>query len=361
MKKRNITLLTAFAAAAALAPTAQAAITGTGNWANPPHTVSGDDWTATANWHALGGGTLTVAGGSQLDMDGYWVSAGWGASPAGDNTLTVTGTGSKFFTTLNVTLGRNVGAGNLIIEEGGWLETTYTDRAIEISQTGTGTVLVTGDGSKLTSINGTIVVGMYNSHPGTLTVEDSGLVQTKSITMGFDGAGEGYIHMGVGGVLAVSGEHTTNPFVSGGLFTTNGSSTGEIQYNPSGDGTTWVNMTGAILDTDYTLTYDATGGPTVNGQDLSGYTVLTMLDTTTPAADPEITSITSLGGGNFELTLKGDPSTSYEFYSSATLDFTSGGDLVPLTAGGTDVTTDGSGDATVQMSLAGSANFVRAQ
>ncbi len=116
MKKRNITLLTAFAAAAALAPTAQAAITGTGNWANPPHTVSGDDWTATANWHALGGGTLTVAGGSQLDMDGYWVSAGWGASPAGDNTLTVTGTGSKFFTTLNVTLGRNVGAGNLIIE-----------------------------------------------------------------------------------------------------------------------------------------------------------------------------------------------------------------------------------------------------
>jgi hypothetical protein len=85
---------------------------------------------------------------------------------------------------------------------------------------------------------------------------------------------------------------------------------------------------------------------------------------TTPA-DPEITSITSLGGGNFELTLKGDPSTSYEFYSSATLDFTLGSTLVPLTVilgggGGTDVTTDGSGDATVQMPLAGSANFVRA-
>ena len=90
---------------------------------------------------------------------------------------------------------------------------------------------------------------------------------------------------------------------------------------------------------------------------------------TTPAADPEITSITSLGGGNFELTLKGDPSTSYEFYSSATLDFTSGGDLVPLTVtlgtgGPLDVTTDGSGDATVQMSLGDlaivPANFVRA-
>ena len=84
---------------------------------------------------------------------------------------------------------------------------------------------------------------------------------------------------------------------------------------------------------------------------------------TTPA-DPEITSITSLGGGNFELTLKGDPSTSYQFFSSPTLDFTPPGTLVPLTVilggGGTDVTTDGSGDATVQMPLAGSANFVRA-
>ena len=88
-----------------------------------------------------------------------------------------------------------------------------------------------------------------------------------------------------------------------------------------------------------------------------------MIVTVVPGSsiDPEITSITSLGGGDFELTLKGEPSTSYEFYSSATLEFTLGGDLVPLTGGGTDVTTDGSGDATVQMSLAGSANFVRAQ
>ena len=91
-----------------------------------------------------------------------------------------------------------------------------------------------------------------------------------------------------------------------------------------------------------------------------------------PSSDPEITSITSLGGGVFELKLEGEPSTSYEFYSSATLDFTSGtsGTLVaPLTVtlgtgGPLDVTTDGSGDATVEASLGDlatvPANFVRA-
>ena len=103
---------------------------------------------------------------------------------------------------------------------------------------------------------------------------------------------------------------------------------------------------------DFVIVWDGGTGNTIS------------LAPTTPAADPEITSITSLGSGNFELTLKGEPSTSYEFYSSATLDFTSGGDLVPLTGDGTDgtdVTTDVSGNATVQMSLAGSANFVRAQ
>lgn len=76
-----------------------------------------------------------------------------------------------------------------------------------------------------------------------------------------------------------------------------------------------------------------------------------------------ITSITSLGSGVFELTLKGENNTSYEFYSSTTLNFDTG-TLVPLTVSGTpgqlDVTTDGSGNATVQMSPGGSANFVRA-
>jgi hypothetical protein len=86
-----------------------------------------------------------------------------------------------------------------------------------------------------------------------------------------------------------------------------------------------------------------------------------------------ITSITSVGGGNWELTLAGKPDTAYEFRSSTTLDFTPGAlveDLaegaVPVgTIGGTNdsvLTTDSNGDGTVQIALSGSpADFVRAQ
>jgi len=92
-------------------------------------------------------------------------------------------------------------------------------------------------------------------------------------------------------------------------------------------------------------------------------TLETYAITTTPAADPVITSITSLGGGVFEVTLKGENSTSYQFFSSPTLDFDTGTPVL-LTVSGTpnqtDVTTDGSGNATVQMSPGGSVNFVRA-
>jgi hypothetical protein len=102
---------------------------------------------------------------------------------------------------------------------------------------------------------------------------------------------------------------------------------------------------------------------------------LAAVPTTAPIS---ITSITSVGGGNWELTLVGEASTAYEFRSSTTLVFP--GTLVtPLTQGdlgepgdpgditddGDTVTTNPTGDATVQMFLgdlgAVPANFVRAE
>ncbi len=90
-----------------------------------------------------------------------------------------------------------------------------------------------------------------------------------------------------------------------------------------------------------------------------------------PPAELAITSFTAVGGGQWELTLKGAAGGIYDFRSSTTLNFTPGTlveNLVlagPGTIGGTNnsqVTTDGSGLATVRMDL-GSApkNFVRAQ
>lgn len=91
------------------------------------------------------------------------------------------------------------------------------------------------------------------------------------------------------------------------------------------------------------------------------------------ATGPQLTSVTSLGGGIFELTLLGEADTGYEFRSSTVLDFdpgilvenmTQGDPGDPGTVGSTNnsvLTTDGSGDATVRMMLGGPKNFVRAQ
>jgi T5SS/PEP-CTERM-associated repeat protein len=267
--KKLITLFAIAGLVLALAPAAQAAITGTPWLSNMPHTGT-TDWIIGNIDSSYGSGSLEVAGGSLLDMNGSALNLGWGA---GTSTITVTGPGSKILADNGFTVGGN-GTSDLIITNGGWVAATKTDRSLEITKSGTGTVLVTGDGSKLTSINGQIVVGMYVNLIGLLTVEDSGLVQANNIKMGFDGNNcEGYIHMAAGGVLAVEGDKTTNPFLPNGMFTTGpGTAIGEIQYL---NGSTWENMTGAAAAL-YDLTYYSSGGPTVNGQVLTGYTVLTM-------------------------------------------------------------------------------------
>ena len=89
-----------------------------------------------------------------------------------------------------------------------------------------------------------------------------------------------------------------------------------------------------------------------------------------PSTTFAITSIT-LVDGNWQLTLEGgEPNTAYEFYSSTTLDFpgtqvtglTAGDPAVgTITDGFTKLTTNDSGNGTVQMSLGvAPANFVRA-
>jgi T5SS/PEP-CTERM-associated repeat protein len=121
--------------------------------------------------------------------------------------------------------------------------------------------LVTGPGSKVTTLT-PIQVGR-NSLGSTLTIEDGGLVVGQDVVLGRS-SGSGFLRMGLGGVLAIEGAGKT---LLSQMHTVQGG--GEMQYNPLGDGTTWVNITGATGGgVDYTLA-DGTG-------DLAGYTVLTM-------------------------------------------------------------------------------------
>ena len=89
------------------------------------------------------------------------------------------------------------------------------------------------------------------------------------------------------------------------------------------------------------------------------------------STEPKITSIKSVDGGLWELTLEGDPATSYVFQESETLEFALGSLVENLTPGvpavgaigginNREITTDGSGSATVRIALSGTADFVRA-
>ncbi len=76
-----------------------------------------------------------------------------------------------------------------------------------------------------------------------------------------------------------------------------GSGTGELQYNPSGDGTTYVDIAGATegVSEDYTLTtYSAE--TFISGVDVNGHTVLAMT-----SAIPEPTSMSLLAIGRIAL------------------------------------------------------------
>ena len=299
MKKRNITLLTAFAAAAALAPTAQAAIT-----------TSGALVPAAATWE-----TGTVSSGADIyigdQADGtVTVNAG------GTSTLNITRTtgGAK-----EITIGQNTGASNLgklDIQAGGTVNVDITETHgyfqvgggasgsqgllnvigagavlnvdaayIQLGHNGGfGEVVVDGGGvvnhtSTAKSWRWDIEVGAWAGGEGLLTIQGSdgsgnaSTVQTQKLTLGAFGT-TGYVHMGAGGVLVVAEDKTTDPFVSGGLFTLGG--TGEIQYL---NGSTWENMTGAAASL-YTVEYDESGD----------FTTLTMVP------EPATMSLLAIGG-----------------------------------------------------------------
>jgi hypothetical protein len=291
MKKRHITLFTAIAAAAALAPTAQAAITGTGGLPTLDHTGT-TDWDIT-DWDWIkSDGTLVVDGGSELDATVLSTQARLGDSggdDVGPGTITVTGAGSKLIMDNSFDIGQGGATGSgsgLIVAAGGFVSNTYISSAF-ITGNGNGSInpyiQVTGANSVLLALNGKFSMGQQ-SFGATMTgcrvlIGDGGLVQTKEMMLGLDGTGcEAYVHMSPGGILAVLGNKTSNPFVKGGMFNAGGGTPAVgIMYNPSGNGTTWVDMIGATLGVDYTLSYETSGATDINGQDVNGYTVLTVL------------------------------------------------------------------------------------
>jgi len=302
MKKRNITLLTAFAAAVAFASTAQADVitAPTDGYTGPYRLMFVTTATTLSTSTDIGTYNTFADTRGDLVLSGDWkVLGGTATISARDNT------------------------GALATGDAGY------SAAIDVP-------IYTLDGDRVFANNTELWTGIN--------------LNKLTLNTGADPAFNQFAFTGFlpgGDIIALGGSNYSGPL---------GETIGKI----SGALTTRVGGTGIWVAAHEDYHPDA--NPIIA---LSG-----VIGSTTPAADPEITSITSLGSGDFELTLKGEPSTSYEFRSSPTLDFTSGtsGTLVTgltatvgtIPAGGLDVTTDGSGDATVQMPLAGPANFVRA-
>jgi len=256
------------------------AINATGELNGWTRTESGTpvNWDVTADVVGRSAGTLDIDGGSTMTMYDTHVQIAGGSA----GTMKVTGSGSHYDGTLgnkSITFGNNAAAlGTLNVEDGGWVETYQ----MAMGAWGNSVVTVTGAGSKLTASN-RLQVGRVGTPSVTLTVAVNGLVQTVLLQFGEGGESTvGNVHMAAGGILAVFGDKTATPFVDGGMFTFAGTPTSEIQYH---NGATWVNMTGATEGTDYTLDYK-TSPYIVNGQDLDGYTVLTM---PTPPAKNRLT------------------------------------------------------------------------
>ena len=88
--------------------------------------------------------------------------------------------------------------------------------------------------------NGNGLWKMANRAPTTMTIEDGGLVVAQNVVLSRQSGTNNLLRMGRGGILAIEGTGKTE---TSDFWSTNG--TGEMQYNPSGDGTTWVNITGA--------------------------------------------------------------------------------------------------------------------
>ncbi|MGK9086397.1 autotransporter outer membrane beta-barrel domain-containing protein [Brucella intermedia] len=189
-----------FPAGLLIQPARAQSVTATGDVL--PSGLTGSEWTISNEplyVGRTGTGTLTIAGGGKVSVKYTGGLTSLGASigdEAGSSgSVLVTGAGSLLDTwaSQGMVIGRN-GTGSLTIEDGGQVNTTVLDIGGPlIADQGSGTVLVTGNGSVLNAYElGGYLPGIrvgYTSN-GSLTVQDGGKVATTFVGLGGE-AGSG--------------------------------------------------------------------------------------------------------------------------------------------------------------------------
>ncbi len=244
-------------------------------------TVAGVD----SNWINYGNLTIGDYGNGNLTISSAGIVSNYSGSigdQSGSNgTVTVDGAGSIWENSSSLTVG-HLGEGALSITRGGAVNNT--DGRIGNRFDSIGKVTVDGTGS--TWANRDLYTG--NNGSGTLTITAGGLVKVaRTLTIDGNGGDDGYINMATNGMLAlydsgwISGDDL-NDFLD--LI----EGTDAINY---WNGSTWANITNAIIGVDYTLEHIS------DGRDLDGYTILTV--NTPDQPDPDINNDGDVGLHDF--------------------------------------------------------------
>ncbi|GGA91021.1 autotransporter [Brucella endophytica] len=269
-------------------------------------------------------GILLINTGGTLQSNGY---ATLGELAGSEGTATVTGAGSNWTVGGNLAVGE-YGKGSLAISDkgsvnaGGWVSVGWHaggtgELAIEnggtltsvggyIGSEGAGKATVDGAGSSWT-VDGKLSVGVAGT--GTLTVENSGLVQAGSVVVG-DGAGSGTVTLWTNGVLATG---SVQKGAGAGIFNLNGGI-----LRATGDSTNFISgftgnefYIGGDNGTIDTQAYDVTASSQIVGAGAlikTGSGTLTLTGTNSYAGETRINAGTvsvsrdeNLGGGGIVL------------------------------------------------------------
>lgn len=210
-----------------------------------------------------GDGILSIQGGGQLFSTTGQLGSSAGTEFATTGTVTVTGEGSAWTNSAQLTIGSSW-RGDLTIADGGEVSNTFG--VVGSQATGEGTVTVTGLGSVWRN-TGSLSVGSNGT--GRLTIANGGVVfnTSGSIASGTGGTGIGTVTVtgagstwnnsttliigtsGQGGLTVTNGGTVTNTIGRIGHFTPPGGSgmaafpggTGTGSVTVSGPGSTWTN------------------------------------------------------------------------------------------------------------------------
>ena len=198
------------------------------------HSGTPATWLDADGWLSIGHGTMTVSDGAHLETDGTYLSGD--GTTGGVGTMTVTGAGTVLNSHLVLYVGGNThddnGNANLIISDGATASASVITTGEDPGSTGT--ILLTGRGTSLSSVADQFAGNTYVGSNGTGIItlqEGASLSVANELRIGYNATASGTLNIG-----AAAGETAVAP---GSLSVSNGivfgSGTGSIVFNHTSD------------------------------------------------------------------------------------------------------------------------------